>query len=921
MREARRCLIVQDSNFAKAVLAGIFLCGLLGANVTRAQQCEIPLFVKQGLSGANVMILADNSGSMNAPIFDLRYDHNTEYTGDFKTESTYYVSRDGWYEPRDFKNSWPSSPSAYLVDSDNGQNSRYIGNYLNFIFYHLTDDQRAAVPQVTRIQVLKAVLKNIIERSEQLNFGLTKFQSSRGGSIVGKCGENRTALQAQIDGLTANMWTPLGESMETILDYFSDDGPQAPIQESCQYNFVLVVTDGLPTKDVDVSGYLHDTDGDGREPGNCTSIGAPYSNSYDCSDYFDDVSYYMANEDLRPDLEGEQNVFTYVVGFHENAPLLQQAADNGQGLFFHAENAVELYLSIEYAIQDVLRRISAGSAVAVVSTERGTDDRLYRGKFMPLDWHGYLESYRLPYTDGDEPVWEAGNLLAERSPSSRTIFTALGDQRAEFHTSRAPDLRTALGATSDEEAADLISWGRGGYIPEYRYRKGWILGDIVHSTPVVVGPPSDFVPTESYQNFQNNNAYRTKMVYVGANDGMLHAFDAESGYENWAFVPEFALPAFSVMADSGYCHKYTCDQTVNVKDVKINGSWRTILVSGGGEGSAAIYALDITDPDNPVVKWQADLPNGKTLHSEVEMFSVGGTAVALVGGGLDETNGESWLYAYDLNDGNELGWVSLGSNPVNRNKTTKPAVVDLNLDGEVDLIYTADMLGSVYRIDTNGSPYPGNWDISEFYESSQEITADPVAAYGPDGSVYLYFGTGAYLDDDDVTSTGQQRFVCLFDRHSGRTIRLSDLTNQTSSISDIGDDDGWYVNLWHDPGERVSESAAVVAETVIFTSFAPSGEACVAGGQSWLYQMRYDDGGIPENDDMQDPEDRSIELGEGVASYPVVDLTAGEVVVQSSDASITVAPIATSFLRMAVRSWQESFDNVSVPEVSESIDY
>lgn len=899
------------------LIATVVLLGTMWNAAALAQQCEIPLFVKQGLAGANVMILADNSGSMNSAIYDLRYDKNTVYPGNFSTNTTYFIGHDGWYRPSDFNGGWPGSPSAYLIDSDNGQSGRYLGNYLNFIYFHLNDAERAQVPGVTRIQVLKSVLKNIVDRSEQLNFGLTKFQYDHGGNVVGDCGENRTALKAQIDGLTANTWTPLGEAMETVLDYFTNDKPNAPIQEPCQYNFVLVVTDGLPTMDLDVSGYLHDTDGDGKEPGNCASIGAPYSNSLDCSDYFDDVSYYMAHEDLRPDMPGEQNVFTYVVGFHENAPLLHEAAANGDGLFFNAENAVELYLSIEYAIQDVLRRISAGSAVAVVSTERGTDDRLYRGKFMPLDWHGFLESYALPYTDGDAPVWEAGNILSSRSPSSRNIFTAVNGHTYDFTTSQAPNLRAAMGAATDDEAAKLISWGRGNYQNGYRYRRGWVLGDIVHSTPVVVGPPMAFVPTEPYQIFHDANEFRRKMVYVGANDGMLHGFDASTGIEQWAFVPEFALPAFAAMADSGYCHKYTCDQTVSVKDIKINGVWRTMLVSGGREGSSAIFALDITDPDNPQVQWQADLPNGKTFHSEVEMLSIGGTPVALVGSGLDDTSGEAWLYAYDLSDGSQLGWVRLSRSPSRRNKTTKPAVVDVNLDGEADLIYVADLLGSVYRIDTNGSPAPGSWDISEFYEGNQEITADPVAAFGPDGSTYVYFGTGAYLVDTDVTTTDQQSFVCVFDRNTGGTTRKSDLANQTSVIHSLGSDDGWYVNLWNDPGERVTETAAVVAETVIFTSFAPSDDACVAGGNSWLYQMRYDTGGVPDNENMEDPEDRTVSLGEGVASYPVVDLTAGEVVVQSSDASISVQPIATTFQRMAVRSWQESYDDVVAPPPSQ----
>ncbi|MCB1182627.1 PQQ-binding-like beta-propeller repeat protein [bacterium] len=858
------------------------------------------------MASANVMILADNSLSMDEIMYDDRYDPDVVYAGNFSTDATYYVRSSGRYTPSSFNRRWPTTPSANLVASN------YVGNYMNFIFFALDDVQRLTIPTSTRIEVLREVLTDLVDRSEQLKFGMTEFDGDQGGKIIAECGADHAYVRSEIANITSRSYTPLGEAMETILDYFADSGSNAPIQDTCQYNFVIVVTDGLPTRDIDVSSYLVDADGDGNDPGSCSSLGAPYGNSFDCSDHFDDVAYYMAHNDLRPDMDGMQNVSTYVVGFNVNAPILHDAAVNGQGLYFHANSAAALLGSIEYAIQDVLRRISAGSAVAVVSTERGTDDRLYRGKFMPLDWHGFLESYALPYVDGDRPVWEAGDLLTNRR-TPREIFTALGDRHYDFDTGSAPDLKAAMNVFTDDEAGRIIEWARGNDVAGKRDRQGWLLGDIIHSTPVVVGPPSGFQPTEAYQNFRTANENRRKLVYVGANDGMLHAFDAESGDEAWAFVPEFALPTFEVMADSGYCHRYSCDQTVSVQDIKVNGTWRTILASGGREGSAAIYAMDITAPDAPEVKWQVNLPNGMTFHSEIEMVSIGGTAVALVGSGLDETAGESWLYAYEVSDGTLLGSVLLSRDPGGRNRTGRPAVVDLNLDGETDLIYVADMLGNVYRFDTGGSAYPADWRASDLYRGTQEITADPTVAFGENGAVYVYFGTGAYVSDPDMLNTDQQSFVCVFDRHSGETLTRGDLTNQTNSIQDIGNDRGWYVNLWNGTGERVTEQAVVVAETVIFTSFAPSSETCAAGGESWLYQMRYDSGGIPDNEDMENPDDRSVSVGEGIASYPVVDLTGGEVVVQSSDASISVVPIASGYQRMAVRSWQERFDVVVPP--------
>ena len=900
---------------AAALLLGVILVVPTATAVVVEAECEVPLFVQQNSGGANVMILADNSGSMNAAIYHDDYDADINWSGNFSSNSNYYVAKVKDYSPSSFNGAWPTLPLVSLVESDNGEDGQYMGNYLNWLFFHASDVQRATNPQVTRIQVLKAVLDQIIDRSEQLEMGLTVFsKTDDGGNIIGKCGVNHTSLRAQIAGITASSYTPLGESMETILDYFGDKN-QSPITSSCGYNFILVVTDGMPTKDISVSAYLHDADNDGNDPSDCVTMGSPYGNDLDCSDHVDDVAWWLANEDINKYVDGDQYAYTYVVGFNQDAQILRDTAENGQGKYFTAENAVELFTSIEYALQDILRRISAGSAVAVVSTERGTDDRLYRGKFMPVDWDGYLESYALPYHDGDPAVWEAGDILRLRNPDSRKIFTALGENELTFTTGNAGTLLGAMEVVDEAEAAALIHWGRGNNVDGYREHRDWILGDIIHSTPVVVGPPSQFSLEESYEDFRLAHENRRSVVYVGANDGMVHAFDTETGNEQWAFIPEFALPKFSAMADSFYCHRYSCDQTVTVKDVMVGGAWKTVLVAGGGAGSSSIFALDITIPDSPSVLWQANLPNGKKNHSEVEVASVAGTAVVLVGSGLDVTDMEAFLYAFELSTGDLLGEVPLSSDPTAlRNKASRPALADLNLDGQTDLIYVNDMLGNLYRIDVDGSPSPANWDITTMYEGSQEITADPVIAFGENGAIYVYFGTGSYMEVPDMTSLGQNSFICIFDHHNGSTATMGDLADQTDTIGDISGNSGWYVDLWNDEGERVTKQAVIIAETVIFTSFAPSDDVCVAGGVSWLYQMRYDDGGIPDVDFMEDEEDRSVSIGEGIASYPVVDLTEGNVVVQSSDATINVERIAAIIQRLRIRSWQENFDHVVQPQ-------
>jgi Tfp pilus tip-associated adhesin PilY1 len=271
------------------------------------------------------------------------------------------------------------------------------------------------------------------------------------------------------------------------------------------------------------------------------------------------------------------------------------------------------------------------------------------------------------------------------------------------------------------------------------------------------------------------------------------------------------------------------------------------------------------------------------------------------------------VHGYRVSDGTLLGSKLLSRNArAPRNKATRPVSLDVDLDDSVDYVYIADLLGSVYRFDTRQNPDPDGWTMTRLYSGDVEVTANPAVAYGPNDHIYVYFGTGAYLEDDDMVTSDPQTFICVIDKRDGTTADIGDLRNQTNSVSTMGSASGWYVDLEQLAGERVTQPAVVVAETVIFTSFAPDQDACVAGGTSYLYQLKYDSG--DKTDEQDSLGDRITELGQGIASYPVVDLSSGTVVVQSSDASISVEPIAAQFQRMNVRSWQESFDHVETPQ-------
>jgi type IV pilus assembly protein PilY1 len=342
--------------------------------------------------------------------------------------------------------------------------------------------------------------------------------------------------------------------------------------------------------------------------------------------------------------------------------------------------------------------------------------------------------------------------------------------------------------------------------------------------------------------------------------------------------------------------------------MKVDGTWRTVLVVGGGEGGASYFALDITEPTAPSVMWQVTLPNGKSSASEVEFAVVGDVPYAMIGSGLDETTGEAYMYVYAMEDGQLEGELLLSNDVTVRNKATAPRGVDLDLDGETDVVYIGDLQGHLWRMATDAAG-PNSWEQTLLFACDQPLTARPVPAFGEENRIYVYEGTGAYLTPDDIGTTDQNSFYCVYDSHDGGTHTRFDLVDQTSTIEDVGSADGWFVDLWNGPGERVTEPAVVAAGNVYFTAYAPSTEACTAGGSSWLYRMHYDDGSEVENEEEEGEHyPRSQALDEGVASRPVVDIVNESVIVQSSDATITVEQMGTTFFHLTVRSWQENYE-------------
>lgn len=379
--------------------------------------------------------------------------------------------------------------------------------------------------------------------------------------------------------------------------------------------------------------------------------------------------------------------------------------------------------------------------------------------------------------EGVELLWDAGELLNSRSPHTRTIYTAINRnrplagplERIAFNVENTDILRPYL-ADYQNDPEGLIQFVRG-------VGRHWKLGDINHSTPVVVGPPQEDpnLMGSGYAEFKQQLSSRKKVIYVGANDGMLHCFDAATGEELWAFIPYNLLPALKEMwpVDSAkgvrfFNRRAYVDSTPAVSDVYINEQWRTVLICGQGEGYGQApdgqsniknnfyyyyFALDITDPLDPKPLWEFPgvrirgqgknyyLSNGQTWSvpyiGKVNLAE-GPTWVAVMGSGYVHPSDSGYaayigntLAAVKIEDGTCL-WSDritdlnssdkhLSGNPFPNIYVSLPGspngidfIRDSNSLGFTDFIYIGDLDGRLWRLDvTSGNE--NNWKMTEIY--------------------------------------------------------------------------------------------------------------------------------------------------------------------------------------------------------------
>jgi len=536
--------------------------------------------------------------------------------------------------------------------------------------------------------------------------------------------------------------------------------------------------------------------------------------------------------------------------------------------YFLVTNAGKLPEQLGKAFAKLLNNVSSASAVAANTTRLDTGTLLYQARFDPRDWSGQLLALTVNETTGvvntTTPSWEAAELLP--AAASRKIYTydpsaTAGSRGIEFkwNTPSTPIITTAqqaylnqLGGIADAKGQDRLNWLRGDNANEKRLGGSFRnriklfdangsfitdptelstasiktnhLGDIVNSDPIYVGTTdlgySDLPGVEGsgYTTFRASTTYKNRrpMLYVGANDGMLHGFDAREnagsvttgGSEIFAYVPNALFPELSKLTSPTYSHQYFVDGAATAGDVYYSSEWHTLVAGVTGAGGKAVFALDVTNPDAfgaASTLWEftsndttygADL--GYTLSQPVIARMHNDKWAVIVANGYGSSNGSAVLFVLDAETGDviqKIDTLATGGNGL-----SSPVAADLNGDNIVDTIYAGDLKGNLWEFDVS-SATAGSWSVANSGSplfvactttgtscasgNLQPITAKPsigkVGASQASG-VMVYFGTGKYFEStDNIVGTNPQvqSFYGIWDDDTGTINDRAKLQEQT----------------------------------------------------------------------------------------------------------------------------------------------
>ena len=868
----------------------------------------------------NVMIVFDTSGSMGtADVVSEDYNPAKIYKGvtssaTFNTDDVYYqtstsTSTTSWTDFK-IKASAIICPEAkeelinnriwigYLTTSGtksacatSGTKNRWItGNYRNYL----------TMPKRTREAVAKEAIANLINTTDNVRFGLFRFNGSIGGKLLRTCGATKAEVIASLNAITSSGNTPLGNALADVGLYFA--GMQSwsetnvrftsPIQYRCQKNYVIYMTDGEPNEDSTAMKKMT------QNP----YINGDYISTVKSKNtYIDDVAKYLFEQDVNPSIPEKQNIITYTIGFMTAQDLLQRTATWGGGAYYTASNSTAL----SKAFQEIMSTISEQNA-SFVSPAIPRDKQnntyagnsIYMGFFRPQQtgvWNGNIKKYGLDSagnivdiygaiaidaigrfypaaqsywsSSADGPNVAAGGVgerLAGRS-TPRNIYTYMGQQNSltnntnNFVAANDLLLPPMFNVATDVQKDALISTARAETSP-------WPLRDILHSDPVVV-----YYPSETY-------------IFAGSNGGMMHCFRDSDGDEMWGYIPPDLLPSLNLL-NSGQ-HSYFVDGA----PVIYNGTSQKILFFGERRGGSYYTALDITDPAAPSFLYtigpdylgggNAKLGQswGKPGISRIRTAS-GDDTVFILPGGYDTNHdmdipapldsvGKA-IFSVRVSDGS-ISSISVhaGNFPQMTHAIVDVLAFDYSGRGYIERIYAGDLAGNVFAMRETGREV---WETRKFFSCSAADGINKKIFYAPDAVKESFGETIVFTTGDRENPTKgdvENRIYSIKndwpEAGNFTTITESDLVDVTDNLIQLGTVDekaqaelalknskGWFIRL-ENSGERGVSSPVIFDGVIYFTTYTPVDEdgtpledPCMvsgAAGIARLYAINYKTG-------------------------------------------------------------------------------